>query len=110
GEAAIVVAQIRAVRRAYRVHPRRIFVAGLSAGACLASVLGVRHPHIFAGVFAHSGTACGAASSPATALNVLKNGADTDVEAIAERARADAPRRSLPLPLLAIHGGRDDVV
>src|ERR1700676_507720 len=50
GEAAIVAAQIRAVRRAYRVHPRRIFVAGLSAGACLATVLGMRHPKLFAGV------------------------------------------------------------
>ena len=79
GEAAIVVAQIRAVRRAYRVHPRRIFVAGLSAGACLASVLGMHHPKIFAGVFTHSGTACGAASGPMAALNVLTHGADTDV-------------------------------
>ena len=110
GEAAIVVAQIRAVRHAYRVHPRRIFVAGLSEGACLASVLGMHHPKIFAGVFTHSGTACGAASGPMAALNVLTHGADTDVEAIAERARADAPRRALPLPLLAIHGGRDEVV
>jgi len=110
GEAAIVAAQVRAVRRAYRVHPGRIFVAGLSAGACMAAVLGVRHPKLFAGVFAHSGVACGAASAPAGALNVLKHGADTDVESIARHARDEAPPDALPLPLLAIHGGRDDIV
>jgi poly(3-hydroxybutyrate) depolymerase len=32
GEAAIVAAQVRAVRRRYRVHPRRVFVAGFSSG------------------------------------------------------------------------------
>jgi poly(hydroxyalkanoate) depolymerase family esterase len=110
GEAAIVAAQVNEVRRAYRVHPRRIFVAGLSAGACLAAVLGVRHPKLFAGVFAHSGVACGAASGALAAMNVLKRGAEGDVEAIARKAREEAPRNALPLPLLAIHGGRDNVV
>lgn len=110
GETAIVAAQVRAVRRAYRVHPRRIFVAGLSAGACLAAVLGVRHPKLFSGVFAHSGVACGAASGPLAALNVLKHGADTDVEAIAKQAREEASGDASPPPLLAIQGGRDDTV
>jgi poly(3-hydroxybutyrate) depolymerase len=53
GEAAIVLAQLRAVRRKFRVHPRRVFVAGFSAGGCLAAALGMRHPGSFAGVFVH---------------------------------------------------------
>lgn len=40
GEAAIVAAQIRAVRRAYRIDPRRVVAAGLSAGGALAAILG----------------------------------------------------------------------
>ena len=57
GEAAIIAAQVRAVRRAYRVHPRRIFAAGMSAGGCLAAVLGLRYPELFAGVAVHSAVA-----------------------------------------------------
>jgi len=53
GEAAIVAAQVRAVRRTYRIHPRRIYAVGMSAGGCLAAALGLRHPKLFAGVFIH---------------------------------------------------------
>jgi poly(hydroxyalkanoate) depolymerase family esterase len=110
GEAAIVAAQIRSLRRRYRVHPRRIFVAGMSAGGALAATLGVRHPELFAGVFVHSGLACGAASGPGAAIPAMSRGADTDPEQIGARARAAAPGAALRLPLLAIHGERDDVV
>jgi len=110
GEAAIVAAQVRAVRRTYRVHPRRIFVAGMSAGGCLAAVLGLRYPALFAGVAVHSAVACGAASGPLAAMQVLAHGADTAVEAIAASARDVAPRRALPVPLLVVHGSDDHVV
>jgi poly(hydroxyalkanoate) depolymerase family esterase len=110
GEAAIVAAQVRAVRRLYGAHPRRMFVAGMSSGACLAAVLGLRFGKLFAGVGVHSGVAGGAASSPATALKVLATGADADIEAIAREAREQTSSRALPLPLCVIHGERDDVV
>jgi poly(3-hydroxybutyrate) depolymerase len=110
GEAAILLAQIRAVRRKYRTHPRRVYVAGLSSGGALASVIGVRKPSAIAGVIAHSGIACGAASSPLAALGVLKKGADADVLQIAREARAGSEAASLPVPLLVVQGGDDDVV
>jgi poly(hydroxyalkanoate) depolymerase family esterase len=110
GETAILLAQMRAARRRYRIHPRRVYVAGLSSGAALATVLGVRKPAMIAGVIAHSGIACGAASSPLAALDVLKKGADTNFVQIARDARADSDPRSLPVPLLVVQGGGDDVV
>ena len=110
GEAAIVASQVRAVRRAYRVHPRRVYAVGMSAGGCLAAVLGLRHPKLFAGVFVHSGVACGAASAPLTAMRVLTYGADTNYEKIGANARADAPRRALPVALLAMGGAEDTAV
>ena len=110
GEAAIVAAQVRAVRRAYRVHPRRIFAAGMSAGGCLATVLGLRYPGLFAGVAVHSAVACGAASGPMAAMQVLSHGADTAVEEIGADARDAAGRRALPVPLLVVHGGDDRIV
>jgi poly(3-hydroxybutyrate) depolymerase len=110
GEAAIVAAQIKAVRRSYRVHPRKVYAVGMSAGGCLAAVLGIRHPKLLAGVVVHSGVACGAASAPHAAMRVLSRGADTDYESIGANARADAPRRALPVPLLAIAGANDTAV
>ena len=110
GETAIVVAQVRSVRRKYLIDRKRVFVAGMSSGGALATVLGIRKPELVAGVFVHSGIACGAASSPLAALGVLKGGADTDVARIARDARAQAKPATLPVPLLVIHGGDDDVV
>ncbi len=110
GETAIVAAQIRAVRRRYRIDRKRVFVAGMSSGGGLASALGVCRPTLIAGVFVHSGIACGAASSPLTALTVLKIGADADVMRIAASAREKAPPHALPVRLLTIQGGRDEYV
>ncbi len=110
GEAAIVAAQIRKLRRRYRIDRRRVFVAGLSSGGGLAAVLGVRRPDLVAGVFVHSGVACGAASSPLAALGVLKNGADRNVVGIGLRMRNETRPEALPVPLLTVQGGRDDVV
>lgn len=110
GEAAIVAAQIRAVRRAYRIDRRRVVAAGLSAGGALAAILGVRHPDLVRAVAVHSGLACGAAASPVTALRVMAQGPDTDVAAIGAAARRAHAERDLRIPLLVVHGADDDVV
>ena len=110
GEAAIVAAQIVAVRRQYRARRERVWVVGLSAGAALAAVLGLRHPRLVRGVLAHSGLACGAASTPATALTVMRHGPDNDVARIADDARAAGGGTAEPVALLVIHGDGDDVV
>jgi len=110
GEAAIVAAQIREVRRHYRAHPRQIFLAGMSAGACLGAVLGLRFAGLFAAVGLHSGVACGAASSAAMALNAMSMGAQTDIDAVAFDARGETPSRALPLPVCVVHGEHDQVV
>ena len=110
GEAAIVAAQIRAVRRRYRVDKKRVFVAGMSSGGALAAVLGIWRPDLVAGAFVHSGVACAAASSAYAAINVLRNGADADILAVARAARDEAEPGALPVPLFVLHGGRDDAV
>jgi poly(3-hydroxybutyrate) depolymerase len=109
GEAAIVAAQIVAVRRHYRARRERVWVAGLSAGAALAAVLGLRYPRLVCGVVTHSGLACGAASSPAAALTVMRHGPDNDVARIADEARG-LERDLGSVALLAIQGDRDDIV
>lgn len=110
GEAAIVAAQIRSVRRQYRIDRKRVLVAGMSAGGALAATLGVRYPGLVRAVAVHSGIACGAASSPMNALGVGQRGPDQDVEQFAVAARARAAPRELRVPLLCVHGDADPVV
>jgi len=110
GEAAIVAAQIRFVRRRYRCSAKRVLVAGMSAGGAFAAVMGLRYPGLVTAVAVHSGLACGAARSPLSAIAVMQGGPEQDVAAIGDHARAEAPRRRLPVPLLAIQGESDPVV
>ncbi len=110
GEAAILAAQIRRVRRAYRVDRKRVIVAGMSAGGALAAIMGVRYPRLVSAIAVHSGLACGAARSGASALSVMKRGPDQDVDALAKAAREGEAPRPLRVPLLAIHGEADAVV
>jgi len=110
GEAAIVAAQIVRARRRYRARRERVWVAGLSAGGALAAILGLRHPRLVRGVLVHSGLACGAASSAAAALRVMREGPDTNVVRIADDAYIAQRRDTCDVPLLVIHGDRDDVV
>ena len=107
GETAIVAAQIRAVRRAYRIDRSRVVAAGLSAGGVLAATLGMRYPDLVRGVAVHSGLACGAARSPMSAMAVLRDGPDTDVVEIARQARGT---REVRVPIVAIHGADDPIV
>jgi poly(hydroxyalkanoate) depolymerase family esterase len=110
GEAAIVAAQIRSVRRHYRCHRKRVLVAGISAGGALAAVMGVRYPGLVRAVAVHSGLACGAAKGPLSAIAVMQSGPDQDVAALADAARDAAPKQTVRVPLLAVHGLSDATV
>ena len=110
GESAIVAAQIRRVRRRYRIDRKRVLVAGMSAGGALAAIVGLRFPQLVGAVVVHSGLACGAASSALTAITVMQRGPDQDIEGIAAAARAKNFDASMRIPLLALHGDADNVV
>jgi poly(hydroxyalkanoate) depolymerase family esterase len=109
GEAAIVAAMLRKVLRRYRADPVRVVAAGISSGAGLAAILGVRCPGLVRGVVAHSGIACGAADSAFTALGVMRRGPETDVAAIARQARRASGTDAL-VRLLVVQGRADAIV
>ncbi|HEX4886401.1 MAG TPA: PHB depolymerase family esterase [Casimicrobiaceae bacterium] len=109
GEAAIVAAMVRKVAGKHGIDRERIVAAGMSSGAALAAAIGLHHPALVRGVFAHSGIACGAAASAFTALTVMRRGPETDVAAIARTARA-AATGAPPVALFVVQGGDDDTV
>lgn len=109
GEPAALAALTRDVMSRYRVDPRRVFVAGVSAGAAMAVTLGTTYPDLFAAVGSHSGAQFGAATSVMGARTVMAQGGP-DPATQARLARAAMAGHARAVPLIVFHGAADPVV
>jgi poly(hydroxyalkanoate) depolymerase family esterase len=104
GEPALIAGIALQVAADYRVDPGRIFVAGLSAGAAMAVILGERYPDVFAAVGAHSGLPFGAAHDVASAFTAMKGGT------VSTAARNRPERAGARVPTIVFHGDADHTV
>lgn len=110
GEAAILADMIRSLADEYQVDTKRIFIAGLSAGAAMANNLAVCHADLFAACALHSGVAFGAATSSHSALKAMQEGARFDAHEMGKRAFIQARGKTGSMPAMVIHGDEDEVV
>lgn len=109
GEPALLAALIDRVAMDHGADPARIHLAGVSAGAAMATLLAVAYPERYQSLTSASGIGWRAAPSVAEALSVMQRGAGEQlpspvqmVEAMGIRARA--------FPVLVVHGVADHVV
>jgi poly(hydroxyalkanoate) depolymerase family esterase len=107
GEPALIAGMVAELRRSYRIDPRRIYVAGLSAGGATAAIMADAYPDLFAACGVHSGLACGAAHDMGSALAAMHAGAAGGHTAGAMDSDRSAVRA---VPLILFHGDRDSTV
>ncbi|WP_298829875.1 PHB depolymerase family esterase [uncultured Piscinibacter sp.] len=108
GEPALIAGIVTEVVQRQGGDPRRVFVAGLSAGAAMAVVLGQTYPELFAGVGAHSGLPYGSAHDLPSALAAMKGGR-SGMPGL-KGAGTPQGKASQAVPVIVFHGDRDHTV
>ena len=112
GEPSLIAGIVREVAARHGADERRIFVAGLSAGAAMAVVMGETYPELFAAVGAHSGLAYGSAHDVLSAMLAMKGGQSGMAHLQPAPGAEPAPRRKAvqAVPTIVFHGDRDHTV
>ena len=98
GEPALLAGMTREVIKHHNIDPRRVYVAGLSAGGAMAAILGDTYPDLFAAIGVHSGLATGSATNVQAALAAMRSGG------------AVSSRKAAGPPTIVFHGDQDVTV
>ena len=104
GEPALIASMTLAQIKKYHIDPRRVYIAGLSAGGAMATIIAEAYPDIFAAVGVHSGLARGAASNVMEAFTVMQTGDTSRAEHVA------GINMKVSVPTIVFHGDQDQTV
>jgi poly(hydroxyalkanoate) depolymerase family esterase len=115
GEPAFLADLTRTVIAQHDIDPRRVYIAGLSAGGAMAAIAASAYPEIFAAVGVHSGLPRGIAGNVLEALQVMKSGIagpglPVNANSIGFTSAAAAARARITVPTIVFHGDMDRTV
>lgn len=106
GEPEILAGMTRQVIDTHGLDRSRVYVAGLSAGAAMATTLAMTYPDLFAAVGVHSGLPHGVAKSLPDALGAMQGGTGP----LGGGNQAKGAGWASDLPAIIFHGDRDTTV
>ena len=104
GEPSLIAGMTRQVMTEHAIDPKRVYVAGMSAGGAMAVILGQEYPELYAAVGVHSGVASGVASDLLSAMAAMSNGPAVTTPA------STSTRNRRTVPTIVFHGDRDSVI
>ena len=109
GDVELIAKMVVRVRAQNRLDSSRTYVTGLSAGAGLAAILALRHPHLFAAAGLHSAPVYGTSDSPMGGFQAMQQGASLGY-ADAVREFTSSAAQFPGMPVMLIQGKSDPVV
>jgi poly(hydroxyalkanoate) depolymerase family esterase len=109
GEPALLASLTQLVMSGYNINPKRVFIAGLSAGGAMATIMASAYPKLFAAIGVHSGLSVGVVSNMDQALSVMNRGDSTPPTAMPAPERPHEPIHP-HTPIIVFHGDQDSTV
>lgn len=111
GEPALLAAIVEKVRASHNVDTRRTYVAGISAGAAMAVVMGATYPDLFSGLGVMAGLAFKSATTVEAGLAAMKQGGPDPKQLglLAFAAKGNFPGGKIirRMPVIVFHGDAD---
>ncbi len=102
-----IVREIVEQKAAWTIDTRRVYVAGLSAGGAMATILGVTYPDLFTAIGVHSGLAYQAATGMLAGLSAMYQGSKGDPLQQGQAAYLAMGKHDRVMPVIVFHGTSD---
>jgi len=110
GEPAFIAGATDAVAKAYSVDSSKVFVAGLSAGGAMTSIMGGCYPDVYSGLGIGAGLEYKAATSTIAALQAMRDGGPAPAKQGEAAWKAIQPYFKKPFKTLVVQGTSDYTV